>query len=79
MKDAKLSRLGVHGDCNHTGAVLKPTHHGAPLKGDKRCNFQKERKGQKNRKRIENRNGREETSNTFHLKSISNFPSDHIQ
>ena len=79
MKDAKLSRFGVHGDCNHIGAILKPAHHRTPLKGDKRCNLQKEPKRQKNRKRIENRNVKEQTSNTFLLNTFSSFPPDHIQ
>ena len=51
LKDAKLSRFGVHGDCNHIGAVLKPAnHHRAPLKGDKRCNFQKAGTAKKQKK-----------------------------
>ena len=49
MKDAKLSRFGVHGDCNHIGAVLKPAHHRTPLKGDKRCNFLKAKTAKKER------------------------------
>ena len=34
-------RFGVHGDRNHIWAVFQPADQRTPLKGDKRCNFQK--------------------------------------
>ena len=49
-------RFGVHGDRNHIWAVFQPADQRTPLKGDKRCNFQKaERKWYK----VENKKGKE--------------------
>ena len=35
-------RFGVHGDRNHIWAVFQPADQRTPLKGDKRCNVQKQ-------------------------------------
>ena len=75
MKDAKLSRFGVHGDCNHIGAVLKPAnHHRTPLKGDKRCNFRKAETAKKQKETEGNK-----YLTLFFSKTISSFLPDNIQ
>ena len=70
-------RFGVHGDRNHIWAVFQPADQRTPLKGDKRCNFQKaERKWYK----VENKKKeRKQMVDTFLLKTFSNLLPDHIQ
>ena len=81
MKDAKSSRFGVHGDCNHIWAVLKPAHHRTPLKGDKWCNFLKAETAKKKENgtklRIETEGNKHLIP--FLLKTFSSFLQGHIQ